>query len=54
MLRPVVSEYGCLFHGIGKHKHVKVKIEVDKSVTPVAQVNRRIPYLYEDKSKEQL
>ena len=57
-LRPVVadivSEYDCLFHGIGKHKHAKVKIRVDESVTPVAQVNRRIPYHYQDKLKEQL
>ena len=57
-LRPVVadivSEYDCLFRGIGKHKHAKVKIRVDKSVTPVTQVNRRIPYHYQDKLKEQL
>ena len=57
-LRPVVadivSEYDCLFHGIGEHKRAKVKIRVDKCVTPVAQVNRRIPYHYQDKLKEQL
>ena len=57
-LRPViddiVSEYDCLFHGIGKHKHAKVKIRVDKSVTLAAQVNRRIPYHYQDKLKQQL
>ena len=57
-LRPVVadivSEYDCLFNGIGKHKHAKVKICVDKSVTPVAQVNPRIPYHYQDKLKEEL
>ena len=57
-LRPVVahiaSEYHCLFHGIGKHKNAKVKIRVDESVTPVAQVNPRIPYHYQDKLKEQL
>ena len=57
-LRPVVadivSEYDCLFHGIGKHKHAKVKIRVDKSVTAVPQVNCRIPYHYQDKLKEQL
>ena len=55
-LRPVVadivSEYDCLFHGIGKHKHAKAKIRVDESVTPVAQVNRRIPYHYQDKLQE--
>ena len=27
----IVSEYDCSFHGIGKHKHAKVKIRVDKS-----------------------
>ena len=57
-LRPVVadivSEYDCLFHGIGKHRHAKVKIRVDESVTPVAQVNRRNPYHYQGKLKEQL
>ena len=50
----IISEYDYLFHGIGKHKHAKVKIRVDESVTPVAQVNRRIPYHYQDKLKEQL
>ena len=53
-LRPVVadivSEYDCLFHD----KHAKVKIQVDESVAPVPQVNRRIPYHYQDKLKEQL
>ena len=55
-LRPVVadivSECDCLFHGIGKHKHAKIR--ADESVTPVAQVNRRISYHYQDKLKEQL
>ncbi|XP_044171438.1 uncharacterized protein LOC122955744 [Acropora millepora] len=50
----VVSEYDCLFHCIGKHKHAKVKIRVDDSVTSVVQVNRRIPYHYQDNLKEQL
>ena len=36
VLADIVSEYDCLFHGIGKHKHAKVKIRVDESVTPVA------------------
>ena len=50
----LVSEYDCFFHGIGKHKHVKLKIRVDESITPVAQVNRKIPYHYQDKVKEEL
>ena len=57
-LRPVVAdivpEYDCLFHGITKHKRAKVKIGVDESVMPVAQVNRRIPHRYQNKLKEQL
>ena len=56
--RPVVadiaSEYDCLIHGIGKHKHAQVKIPVEVSVTPVSQVNCRILYHYYDKLKEQL
>ena len=55
-LRPVVadivSEYDCSFHGISKHKHAKVMIHVDESITLVAQVNSRIPYHYQDKLKE--
>ena len=55
-LRPVVvdnvSKYDCLFHGIRKHKHAKVKIRVDESVTPFAQVNWRIRYHYQNKLKE--
>ena len=50
----IVSEYDCLFHRFGKHNHTKVKIQVDEPITPVAQVNRRIPYHYQDKFKEQL
>ena len=50
----LVSEYDCLFQGIGKHKHAKVKTGVDESITPVAQVNRKILYHYQDKVKEEL
>ena len=57
-LRPVVvdivSKYDCFFHGIRKHKHARVKIRVDESVTPFAQVNRRLRYHYQEKLKEQL
>ncbi|XP_068674352.1 uncharacterized protein [Montipora foliosa] len=45
------DEYSCLFDGIGKHKHAKVKIRVDESVTPV---NGKIPYHYQDKVKGEL
>ena len=40
----IVSEYDCFFHGIWKHKNAKVKIRIDESVTPVVQVNCKIPY----------
>ena len=50
----IVSEYDCLPHGIRKHKRAKVKIPADQSVTPVAQVNRKIPCHYQGKVKEEL
>ena len=50
----LISKHDSLFHGIGKHKHAKVKIEVNEEVTPVAQVNRKIPYHYHEQVKEQL
>ena len=50
----IISEYDGLFHGIDKHKHAKVKIHVEETVQPVAQANRKIPYHYHDKVKEQL
>ena len=57
-LRPVVvdifSKYDCLFHGIRKHKHAKVKIRVDESITPFAQVNWKIHYHYLERLNEQL
>lgn len=43
-----------MFHGIGKHNCAKVKIRVDEAVTPVAQVNRKIPHHYHEKVREQL
>ena len=52
-LRPVVvdnvSKYDCLFYDIRKHKHTKVKIRVDESVTSFAQVNRRIRYHHQER-----
>lgn len=50
----LISKHDSLFHGIGKHKHAKVKIEVKEDVTPVALVNCKIPYHYHEQVKEQL
>lgn len=47
----MVSEHDCLFLGIRKCKHVKVKFWVDESV---AQLKWKIPYRYQDKVKEEL
>ena len=39
---------------LGKHKYIKVKLHVDKSVTPVAQPPRRIPFHYKENLSEHL
>ncbi|KAK6171647.1 hypothetical protein SNE40_018092 [Patella caerulea] len=39
-----VNKYPDLFEGVGKLKDFKLKIAVDKDVTPLAQPVRRVPY----------
>ena len=36
-----LNEWESIFHGIGKMKDVKVKLAIDKSITPVAQKKHR-------------
>ena len=40
----LLEEYDDLFHGIGKMEGVKVDLNVDRAVTPVAQPHRTIPF----------
>ena len=39
-----VKEYDHLFHSIGKHKNIQVKLIVDENVKPVTQKSHTIPY----------
>ena len=49
-----VKEYDHLFHGIGKHKNIQVKLIVDENVKPVTQKSHRIPYHFRDKVKQEV
>ena len=40
----LLEEYADLFQGIGKMEGVQVDLHVDRTVTPVAQPHRRIPF----------
>ncbi|GAB1600597.1 hypothetical protein Ahia01_000337700 [Argonauta hians] len=40
----IFDQYPDLFEGIGKLKNTKVKLYIDKSVKPVCQPHRRIPF----------
>lgn len=48
------SSFPKLFTGLGKLKNVKIKLHIDKSVPPVAQKHRRIPFHVRKQLKEQI
>ena len=50
----LLNEYDDLFHGIGKMKDLKVKLDVDNIVRPVAQKHRRVPFHLRDKLEAEL
>ena len=45
----LIHDNDDLFHGTGKLKGVKVKLHIDKSMKPVAQKHRRVPFHLRDK-----
>ena len=47
----LLNEYDDLFHGTSKMKDLKVKLNVDKNVRPVAQKHCRVPFHIRDKLK---
>ena len=53
-MESLLNEYDDLFHGIGKMKDLKVKLDVDKNVRPVAQKHRRLPFHLRDKLEAEL
>jgi hypothetical protein len=53
-LRPVISEFDEVFHGVGKLKDVQVHLHIDKNVKPVVQPTRRIPFALRQKVAHEL
>nr|XP_006822924.1 PREDICTED: uncharacterized protein K02A2.6-like [Saccoglossus kowalevskii] len=50
----IVNDFMNRLEGIGKMKHVKAKLHIDKSVKPVAQQHRRVPFHVRDKVEKEL
>ena len=50
----VVGNYNDLFEGTGKVKDVKIKLQIENNVTPVAQRHRRIPIPMREKVEKGL
>lgn len=50
----LLEEYADLFLGIGKMEGVQVDLHVDRTVTPVAQPHRRIPFSVRPKLEAEL
>nr|XP_006817021.1 PREDICTED: uncharacterized protein K02A2.6-like [Saccoglossus kowalevskii] len=50
----IVNDFVDRFEGTGKMKHVKAKLHIDKSVKPVAQQHRRVPFHVRGKVEKEL
>ena len=50
----IVEKYSQIFNGVGKLKNFKLKLHIDKDVTPVAQTARRIPFVMRKKVEKKL
>lgn len=50
----LVRKYSNLFSGIGKLKDYKVKLHIEKTVQPIAQSHRRIPFHIRKKVEAEL
>ncbi|XP_006824607.1 uncharacterized protein LOC102801657 [Saccoglossus kowalevskii] len=50
----IVNDFVDRFEGIGKMKHVKANLHIDKSVKPVAQQHRRVPFHVRGKVEKEL
>ena len=53
-LDAIIGKHQSVFHGLGKLKATTVKLGIDKSITPKALPQRRIPYHIRDKVKTAL
>ena len=43
-LGKLLNDYGHISHGVGKLKNYQLKLHIDKSVAPVSQPARRVPF----------
>ena len=50
----IIAKHKSVFNGLGKLKGTTVKLDIDKTVTPKALPQRRIPYHIRDKVKSAL
>ena len=53
-LSKLLSKHKEVFNGLGKLKDHKVKLNIDKEITPTAQPQRRIPFHIREKVHEAL
>ena len=51
---PIASKFSELFHGLGKMKDVQISLHIDKSINPVAQKHRRIPFHLRQQVEQEL
>ena len=50
----IIRKFEPVFQGVGKLKDFTLKLNVDKSVTPVAVPARRVPFNYREKASKKL
>ena len=53
-LKPVITKYDEVFHGIGKLTGMQSHLHINKDVTPIVQPTRRIPFALRQKLESEL
>ena len=53
-VKPIINKFKRIFYGMGKLKNDKIKLHINKDITPVAQKARRIPFHLRQKVDEEL
>ena len=53
-LKPMITKYDNVFHGIGKLTDVQVHLHINKEIKPVVQPTRRIPFAIREKVENEL
>ena len=52
VVEKIVAKHDKVFQGIGKHKYRQVELEIDRTVPPRVQAQRRIPFPKREKFEE--